>query len=321
MKVQNLCLAVVAVCAVTAQSANAADWGYDRGIREVSPTPAVAVPAPVPVPTFKPSWYFRLDAGIGGVSQPDASIDGYRYGGLNSSNTLGYPDLTGSGGPTLQSVDPTWFSGDFSNLATFGAGVGYYLGGGWRMDGTIEKRSNDQLYLNGSDTWLSHTLDTSTTPASYTVDTPDNFVTMRMTDRTDIDGTVWLANMYYDFGGDRRGGFTPYIGAGLGFVWHQFDHSNTTTTSTCADDPCTGGSSVVSSSTSSTRADKVAFAAAAMAGFSYQISEITSVDVGYRYLYLGGSDVSLDIEGQPSKLSIGAQHIHQLRAGLRFDVN
>lgn len=325
MKVQNLCLGAAVLLAITAQSANAADWGYGGGLKQTVPVPAVAVPAPVPIPEYRPSWYFRLDAGIGTSSSPDISESGYQYGGIvNGGN--GYP---GVGGPVLQSVDPTWFSSDFSNLATFGGGVGYYLGGGWRIDATVEKRSNDQASINGTETWDAFVFfDDDANPATpdiYTSDPNgagnpvDRRSTINVNERVDVDGTVWLANMYYDLA--QRRGFTPYIGLGLGFVWHQFDRTHSSSVTSCDNETGCAVEVAEYSTSASTSANKVALAAAAMVGFSYDVSEITAIDVGYRYLFLGGADVAMDIDGTTSRLSIGDQHIHQVRAGLRFNVN
>lgn len=325
MKVQNLCVAVAGLLAVTAQSANAADWGYgEPGLKRSYPVPAVAVPAPVPIPDYRPSWYFRLDAGIGTIGTPDLSEEGFTYGGIvNGGN--GYP---GAGGPALQSVDPTWFSSDFSNLATFGGGVGYYLGGGWRIDATIEKRSNDQAQFSGTETWDAHSFyPDPVTPVNIIYGTNPNIggdpvdrrTTLNVTDRVDVDGTVWLANMYYDLAEHR--GFTPYIGLGLGFIWHQIDRTHNSTLTSCDNEAGCPTQTTETSTSSSTSSNKVNIAAAAMVGLSYDVSDITAIDVGYRYLYLGGTDLVLDVNGSPSRFSIGDQHIHQVRAGLRFNVN
>jgi opacity protein-like surface antigen len=58
-----------------------------------------------------------------------------------------------------------------------------------------------------------------------------------------------------------------------------------------------------------------------MAGLTYQVTDITSVDVGYRLLYLEGTGFDMNIDGYNSHISIGDQFVHQIRAGLRFDVN
>lgn len=330
MKFHFACVSLAALLAATAQSANAADFsvGSDGSVKDLSsPVPAVAVPAPVPVPEYRPQWYFRFDAGIGTINKPDISEGGYQYGDI-IDGANGTPDDALIGGPNLRDLDPTSFTSDFSNLSTFGGGVGYYLGGGFRMDATVEKRSNDQAYLSQTDSWISHGfVDDDGNPATapiYTSDLDndgnpdDRTTTIAISDRVDVDGTVWMANAYYDIGTYR--GFTPYIGAGVGFVWNQLDRTHTTTvTSTDNGTPCDCQDE--GTTTARTGADKVSLAAAAMAGFSYQVSDITSVDIGYRYLYLGGTDFVMSIDGTESRVEIGDQHVHQVRAGLRFDVN
>lgn len=57
------------------------------------------------------------------------------------------------------------------------------------------------------------------------------------------------------------------------------------------------------------------------AGVSYKVSDVTSLDFNYRYLYVGGSDMSASINGYNSKIDVEDQHEHYLRAGLRFDIN
>lgn len=337
MKVQIALASLAAVLAVTAQSADAADFsvGSDGSVRDMYPAPAAAVPAPVPTQDYKPRWYLRFDAGIGTVNEPDISESGYQYGGLigpgsggnvgayTGSNSGGNGATGSSSGPDLRDLDPTLFTSDFSNLSTFGGGVGYYLGGGWRMDATVEKRSNDQAYLSQTDSWDSYEFTSGVygiqDANSNTV--ADTRTTINVVDQTDVDGTVWMANAYYDIGTYR--GFTPYIGAGVGFVWNQLDRTHTTTVQSCDNEAmlgCTGGTTDYTR-TAQTEADTISLAAAAMVGFSYQISDITSIDVGYRYLYLGGTNFAMSIDGVESRVEIGDQQIHQVRAGLRFDVN
>ena len=328
MKVQFACLSVGLAFAAGTMPAAAADWG--NGSRGGGyPNAAVAVPAPVPIPEYKPSWYFRFDAALGIVNDPDISEQGFTYGDLIGGDN-GTP---GAGGPTLRHSDSSWFETDFNTFLTLGGGVGYYFGNGWRMDATIEKRSKDDVSGNGSDTWESHSYyddGTGTGTIVYGTDAggdldgdgiveADRQTHLQFTDKATVSGTIWMLNGYYDLMSTR--GFTPYVGAGIGFVWNEISRVHTSEVTRCAlEDPC-GGSTTVASYSASTRADSVSLAAAAMVGFSYDVSDMTSVDLGYRYLYLAGTSAAFDINGYESRLNIGDQSVHQLRAGLRFNVN
>ena len=65
----------------------------------------------------------------------------------------------------------------------------------------------------------------------------------------------------------------------------------------------------------------IKFAGAAMAGLTYDINTFVSLDVGYRYLYIGGTNVDTTIYNANSKIEIGGINEHQIRVGLRFYVN
>jgi opacity protein-like surface antigen len=58
-----------------------------------------------------------------------------------------------------------------------------------------------------------------------------------------------------------------------------------------------------------------------MVGFTYDLGHSTLLDVNYRFLHIGGSDISLGYEGLRSSVSFDAQNEHQLRAGLRFNID
>ena len=119
--------------------------------------------------------------------------------------------------------------------------------------------------------------------------------------------TILLANAYYDI---RTGTpWTPYLGGGVGFAVNQvtrnIDYSDTVTDVTVS---------------AGDRTTDVQFAAAAMAGVSYDFSTFFAIDVNYRFLHIGGSEVSLKPD-VASSVEIGDLNEHQIRAGFRFYVN
>ena len=193
---------------------------------------------------------------------------------------------------------------------SFGGGVGYYFNNNIRMDLTYEHRFN---------------ADVSGTIA-------DPHAPLGGARNFSLKSDLYLANLYYDF--DSRGRFTPYVGAGLGWVDH------TTGVGTVLD-PCGCTGTIASGSGSSV-------AAALMAGLSVNLtgrgvpagsgvvagSEAAHnlyLDLGYRFLYLG--DVSTGavtanvaaaggvvahnvVAADPTVAEI---HAHEFRVGLRYD--
>jgi opacity protein-like surface antigen len=71
----------------------------------------------------------------------------------------------------------------------------------------------------------------------------------------------------------------------------------------------------------SDRTTRINFAGAAMAGLTYDINSIVSLDVGYRFLYIGGTDIDLVLNGVNSDVTVGGISEHQIRAGLRFYID
>jgi opacity protein-like surface antigen len=180
-------------------------------------------------------------------------------------------------------LSPAWLTNSFEPSFTGGVGVGYIWGPAFRTDLTVDLHSIMQAKFIGS--------------------TPSPGGTLFVDDKTKWMSTILLVNAYYDF---RTGSpFTPYIGGGVGFAVNQLTrHSNSTDSGPAADTSASG------------RTTKVNLAAAAMVGLNYDINTFASIDVGYRYLYIGGSDVGPT--GANSLVSIGSLNEHQIRAGIRL---
>ena len=115
-----------------------------------------------------------------------------------------------------------------------------------------------------------------------------------------------LANVYVDLG--TWAGFTPYIGAGVGFAGVRLDGSYE------LDAPLsnTYGYYKVPGKT------RYDLAWAAMAGVTYSVSQNLLIDIGYRYLDLGTYEVP---RFNVSPFDVGSKTdltSHQIRAGLRY---
>jgi len=180
-----------------------------------------------------------------------------------------------------QTFGPTARSESFEPSFTGGVGVGYVWAPYFRTDLTVDIHS------------IMNTEQSGFNGAASGVD------------KTKFMSTILLLNAYYDI---RTGSpWTPYVGGGLGFAVNQLTRNV----------DYTGPLGTVSAGGRST---DVQFAAAAMVGVSYDFSSFFAIDVGYRYLYIGGSSVGL-APAYPSTTEIGSLNEHQIRAGLRFYVN
>jgi opacity protein-like surface antigen len=204
------------------------------------------------------------------------------------------PSITTTGAPFAArtiGLSPSWLSEDFLPSFTGSVGVGYVWGPHFRTDFTVDVHSIMDANFNGSQ--------------AYNDGTPR---TLTVQDKTRFMSTILLWNAYYDI---RTGtAFTPYLGGGAGFAVNQLTRS-----SNSADTGPTGNFNV------SDRTTRINFAGAAMAGLTYDINSIVSLDVGYRFLYIGGTDIDLVVNGVNSDVAVGGISEHQIRAGLRFYID
>lgn len=207
------------------------------------------------------------------------------FGGSPSVNVLGTNLVESIFGSSQ-------YSQSFEPSFTGGVGVGYIWSPNWRTDFTVDIHSIMHAEQTGS--------------GAVTFD-GTAFPNGRAEDKTKMMSTILMLNAYYDF---RTGSpWTPYIGAGLGFSVNQITQSYTE-------------SQDYYGITASQRSTDVAFAAAAMVGVSYDFSSFWAIDVNYRFLHIGGSQVTLDdIDLPTSTVEIGDLNEHQIRAGFRFYVN
>jgi opacity protein-like surface antigen len=236
----------------------------------------IPVPAPVPIPESF-SYYLRADLGYGLAGDPSFSESGATYG----SGLLTYSGLSNHA-----------VSSDDVLFGSVGGGV--YFSPHWRGDITLDFRGAQDIDAT----------------ATY-VDAPNNgFVKERIRLR----GTVALVNAYWDF--LPRGAFSPYVGAGIGFVYNHIERSHLTQEDTAGVPPLTTENSGSSS------ASNVGLAAALMAGVTFAWDHRWALDVSYRALYLDGADVTTTLtpSTSASSVDVGSQWEHQFRVGLRANI-
>jgi opacity protein-like surface antigen len=119
-----------------------------------------------------------------------------------------------------------------------------------------------------------------------------------------IDTQTVLVNGYVDFG--TWGGFTPYVGGGVGAA--RLKSVNYVDTS----DPSPAANGVTGQGMHQN------FAWAAMAGVAYQVAPNLLIDVGYRYISLGNVPSSDGAGTRTNAVVFKGQHTNEARIGVRY---
>ncbi len=296
-------IAAIALAAA-ASAASAQSLEFKAGLRsDYAPSYAGLkdmsdIPAPIPVPMAHPvpegfSYYLRTDFIYGAHGKrPSFEEWGRTYGAGGGSVFIGTSSFSygGSGFSSLSEKTADTLAGGF--------GFGAYFSPRLRGDVTVEFRGERATDVYGTYSY------TSTSTGTVSGSLHDSF---RML------STVGLINGYIDL--LPRGAFTPYVGGGVGIVYHQINRSylaRETQSSNQLDITGEGSTS------------RVAFAAAATAGMSFAFDHRWAIDVNYRALYLQGASVNLTTRGlstnQVSTATLGDTWEHQVRVGLRFNI-
>ncbi len=298
----GIAAAVIAGPGLFAMSAVAG--GYNGGGLKGLRGSYVPVPAPVPIPEYRPKWYLRGDVGLGLNLGTNMNESGMTYGVNDTASDYDSLAPFGFGGFGNDSGN------DFGHSIAVGAG--YYYSKNFRVDITGELRMEKETNTTGSFQYD----DTNTVlPARLQVNG-----TVR--DRTTLQSAIFMASGYLDM--NRVGRWKPYVGGGVGFAVNDVRRTHTTTFTTCDPLAVPACGTLTAAGGYSARSDRqyvYTLAANVTAGASYKVSDVTSLDFNYRYLYVGGTDVSASINSYNSNVEIEDQHEHYLRAGLRFDIN
>jgi opacity protein-like surface antigen len=187
-----------------------------------------------------------------------------------------------------------------------GGGIGYYISKNWRADFTLEQRFNTDVTGSYQATGFNADM------------------------KFGMKSTLGLFNVYYDF--DTRSRFTPYVGAGLGWVDHK-------TSTGSIIDSCGCMSTIESGSNTSAAAALMAGVAVNLTGRGpaagtsdgYGGGEVARnlyLDLGYRFLYLGEAKTgAINAVLAPAAApvlvandpTVSEIHAHEFRVGLRYD--
>lgn len=230
-------------------------------------------------------FYVRGDVGIG-------------------RHALGYfsqDDVTSNGGSFIQN--------SFGDTVYIGAGFGWQVNPRFRFDLTGEYRSTAQV--KAMDNLTAELVGPAGTLQANTLYQGQH------------SAYVGLLNGYWDLFNWR--GFTPYVGAGIGFAHHRMAEFTSSSSATFID----AGTGAVTTQLSNGVAhahSQTNLAWALMAGTSYDISPNGKLDIGYRYLNLGSGisvttgliDCVCGTVGAPLKVS--DLEAHEFRIGVRWQL-
>ena len=296
-----LALAAAAAAFSSGATAQTYDLGESRigqfsraGLGDVPPIPApIPVPAPTPVPEGF-SYYIRTDFAYGfNASDPSFSESGRLYGTNGTSANFNAPQPFSFAGPQFASI-----VNHTDNSISGGLGFGAYFTPRLRGDVTLEFRGDRTTTGDAAYNY------TSGVPAA---------VAGVLRDRLQVRSTLAMLNGYYDI--LPRGGFTPYVGAGVGIAYNQY-------TRTYADTETGNGASQFAGG--SARGNNATFVGALLAGVTFAFDHRWAIDLNYRALYMQGFDSPVVVAGlttaQQSNARLGDSWEHQVRIGLRFNI-
>lgn len=301
--------------ALNSLPAGAGDWNNGAGSLKERGIAAVPVPAPAASYDGPSGWYIRLDVGLGRESKRGGKESGLVYG---AGDSLDSSSATGAGFGSSAS----WIQDDSDLNFSYGGGVGYRWTSNWRSDATLEHRTASDYKMRGSYQYA-NLVATPPGPPAYAPPGAPSRIDGTTSDTTTMRSGVLMANTYYDW--TNRSAFTPYVGAGFGLAYLDLSRQHITSDTSCDPAefpvPCATRTAHRSFSGSGSN-EKLLWAGALTAGFSYAITPITSIDVNYRVLYIPTSSVGVAMtNGQESRFSYNDIFEHQIRAGLRWDIN
>jgi opacity protein-like surface antigen len=270
---------------------------YGAGLKDMAVPAPIPVSAPVPVPEGF-TYYFRADIGYGrAISDPSFTESGNLFGDATPPSAF-----AANVGPFGYGHSPEFglISTSSGDVLMGTIGIGAYLTPRLRGDITLDFRGKPGYEAIRNYTYTSVLGDT---------------VNGRVIETFKVRGTVAMLNGYLDI--LPRGHFTPYIGAGIGFVYNDIDRTHFNQETVVAG-PNIAAAPLTFNATG--KDSNVGLAAALMAGVSFSFDHRWALDVGYRAQYLDIGSVDLTPSGQVSKATFDAFWEHQVRVGLRWNI-
>ncbi|MFK7902481.1 MAG: outer membrane protein [Nitratireductor sp.] len=205
-------------------------------------------------------------------------------------------------------------SADLDESLSIGVGVGYQINGTLRVDATL-KHITDAKFTG----------DSSTSGGNFACNVldPDSDGDMcSVSDTAEFSATTVMMNAYADLG--TFSGFTPYVGAGLGGAhthWTALDNDINCVAGgpgDCASDAANSYNTAFDGKHAAKNGWR--FAYALHAGASYDLSRNVKIDAGYSFTHISGGDMYGFQNGSGVMGNHGDIKIHEVRAGLRYNL-
>jgi opacity protein-like surface antigen len=304
----------LAILAGSATAPRAADWVGSGGvIKDFGSVKdyrnaAVPVPSPRPAPIETAEWYMRADLGYNFASHGSIDVDGP----ISSSDF-----------------------NDSADKLFGGVGFGRYISPGWRGDFTFDARPNrrvmpKQQTFNWSQSTTYPAVAGPPVVPAYTLTTNHIAVHGETADTKTYTG---LFNIYHDY--EKIRGFQPYLGVGLGGGLTQLkrDYRESSACSTYTDTRdvapvpthygCAPGMSGGQTAGRNKGTMTWGLAAALMAGVTVDVAPGIKLDSSYRFLWesTAASISGTNVTGTSANLTVGDRFDHELRTGIRLDLN
>lgn len=261
--------------------------------------PALAADYDPPVYVDQAPEYQPVEVGSGWYLRGDV---GYVFANRMGSVSYRTFDDTPPGSYSSASFDSRSIGTD----AAFSAGFGYHFNDWLRSDVTVEGFRAD--------------FDGRTSSASACNGALPATTSCRSEDSSKFSSIGAMVNGYVDLG--TISGFTPYVGAGLGYSlvrWQGLDN-----TLYCVGADCPSAAPV--STTQHGGEKDWRFTYALMAGVAYDISRNLKLDVGYKYKHIQGGDMfgwdsaTADAGATGIQGRDGGFGTHEIKIGLRYDL-
>ncbi|MCC2111642.1 MAG: porin family protein [Hyphomicrobiales bacterium] len=199
---------------------------------------------------------------------------------------------------TPQFVTATSVAGvDLEDTISISGGFGYRFDEYFRADMTLDYYTESDFYAAVAGNCLTGTSNCTTA------------------EQAKLAAYVFLANVYVDLG--NYAGFSPYVGAGIGAAWMEWDRATSQVTCTSA---CGAFATPYTTTISRDNYQGWRFAYALMAGVGYDITPDLTVDLGYRFLSI--ADGSIAKAGSTTgSVSYSDLYSHEVRLGLRYKID